>query len=150
MLKHAERWKRYPELISELNSLFTENEDINKQNAKINAMRPNGEFHRLIDPELLWRNREFGLEAFSAANPSITKKFQIVDPSHSELLLFPPRPVLNPILAGAQDTPTRGMFLVHNGNSGLKTSASTVSLLMRKLKRSSIAGNKSNSASPRC
>jgi hypothetical protein len=73
LVEHAEEWKRIPKLIDELLMIFTTNADIVKQNARINAMRPSGEFHCLIDPELLWRNREFGLEAFSASNPSLTK-----------------------------------------------------------------------------
>jgi hypothetical protein len=87
--RHAaavKRFERYPALVAELGSIFTEAAAVDAEASDINGAAPSGEHRRLVPVECAAR----GLQSFSRDEPSVTKSTQLADWEHSKKLAYPP------------------------------------------------------------
>jgi hypothetical protein len=71
----AKEFARYSEMVGELVKIFRRAEEVEQEVGRVNRSAPSGELRRLRGVELTAR----GLEAFSSANPAISKLAQFPD-----------------------------------------------------------------------
>jgi hypothetical protein len=94
----AEHFAQIPQLIDAIIERLQLAEKVDKEVSRLNQSAPPGWKH-VLGPELRARQ----LESFSNTNPRMGRDMKLPDWAHSELMLWPPRPALNPMFTGVQD-----------------------------------------------
>ena len=99
----AEKYAEVPELMQKLVDLFKLAKSVDRQCSDVNGSAPDGEYKRLVGPELLAR----GLQAYSQNEPSIAKVTTLPALPDTSRLAWPPQaPAFMPFGPGVYDVAT--------------------------------------------